>query len=210
MTSTEKNKSMTNNDNVQFRCRTAVMLIWQSHQWDDDFTSCLRASVDPPSSHVWIVVSTFSTCAVGKVLYLVQEFFLLHPSGRRICISQPTDLDIITSEREITLAEQLALLAICCTSARLMAVCGPEIQSIPVHSPGSKLVYPSIRWCVFQRIKMSFLRVLMTLAALLARFVPLVCCLVSGWGCQVSYFWYGKEISTILRMENNNNNQNII
>ncbi len=42
-------------------------------------------------------------------------------------ISQPTDLDIITSEREITLVEQLALLAICCTSAHFMAVCGPEI-----------------------------------------------------------------------------------
>lgn len=81
---------------------------------------------------------TISTCAAGKVLYPVQEFFLLHPSGRRICISQPTDLDIITSEREITLVEQLAPLAICCTSARFMAVCGPEIQSVPLSPSSSR------------------------------------------------------------------------
>lgn len=85
----------------------------------------------------------------GQSLYLVQEFFLLHPSGRQICISRPTDLDIITSEREITLVEQLALLAICCTSAHFMAVCGPEIQSVPLLSPGSELVYLSVRLCVF-------------------------------------------------------------
>lgn len=133
-------------------------------RWFDSLTSGMMTSLPvwellcppspstSPSMHVWIVVSTSSTCAVGKVLYLVQEFFLLHPSGRRICISQPTDLDIITSEREITLVEQLALLAICRTSAHFMAVCGPEIQSTPLPSPGSKFVYVSIRWCVFQRI----------------------------------------------------------
>lgn len=65
----------------------------------------------------------------GNFLYQFQEFFLSRPSGRRICISRPTDLDIITSEREITLVEQLALRAICCTSAPFMAVCGPETRS---------------------------------------------------------------------------------
>lgn len=80
----------------------------------------------------------------AKVLYLVQESFLFRPV--RICISQPTDLDIITSEREITPAEQLALLAICCTSAHFKAVCGPEIQSILSSLQAMDwLVYLSIR-----------------------------------------------------------------
>lgn len=108
-----------------------------------------------------LVVSTSSTCALDKVLYFVQELFLLCPSGRLICISQPTDLDITTSEREITLVEQLAPLAICSTSARFMAVCGPEFESVPLLSPGSTLVYPSFGWFVFQGIEyLSLQRVL--------------------------------------------------
>lgn len=86
---------------------------------------------------------------MGKVLYLVQEFFLLHPSGRWICISQPTDLDIITSEREITLVEQLALLAICCTSAHFMAVglwARDSVHSSPLSRQKTYLsIHPSSR-----------------------------------------------------------------
>lgn len=102
---------------------------------------------DPPS--IQVAFGPSSTCAVGKVFVSCPRI-LPFTSETWICISQPTDLDIITSEREITLVEQLALLAICCTSARFMAVCGPEIQSIPPPSPGSKLVYSS--FCVSFRI----------------------------------------------------------
>lgn len=120
----------------------AVEVIWQSNRWWW-LHFLFESSCDPPSMHVYIVVSTSSICAVGKVLYLVQEFCLLYPSGRRICISQPTDLDIITSEREIASVEQLAVFAICCTSAHFIEVCGPELQSIPLQA-ANVFIYLSI------------------------------------------------------------------
>lgn len=120
----------------------AALVIWQSHWWECDFTSCAS---DPPIVHVQTVVGTSSTCAVGKVLYLVQEFFPLPPSGRRICISQPTDLDIITSEREITLGEQLAPLAICCTSARFHGGLWARDSVHSLFSPGNRHLYLSIQ-----------------------------------------------------------------
>lgn len=86
-------------------------------QWICQSRVCKLLWVHPPRAQ-WV-----------NFLYQFQEFFLSRPSGRRICISRPTDLDIITSEREITLVEQLALRAICCTSAPFMAVCGPETRS---------------------------------------------------------------------------------
>lgn len=79
----------------------------------------------------------------AKVLYLVQESFLFRPF--RICISQPTDLDIITSEREITPAEQLALHAICCTSAPFQGGLWARDSVHSLVSTGDGLVYPSIR-----------------------------------------------------------------
>lgn len=98
---------------------------------------------DPPSDRV--VFGPSSKCAVGKV-FVSYPRILPFTSEKWICISQTTDLDIITSEREITSVEQLA---ICCTSARFMAVCGPEIQSIP--SPLSRQrTCLFILLCVFQ------------------------------------------------------------
>lgn len=64
-------------------------------------------------------------CALGKLLYFVQESFLWHHSWRALCISQPTDLDIIKSEREITAGSNCNLLHICL----FMTVCGPQSQT---------------------------------------------------------------------------------
>lgn len=109
----------------------AVAGIWQSHWRDDDFIFLFESSRSPTSMDVWIAKSVHPPRVQwAKFCILSKNFCLLRPSGRRICISQPTDLDIITSEREITLVEQLSPLAICCTSAHFMGVCGPEIQSI--------------------------------------------------------------------------------
>lgn len=101
----------------------------------------------------WTAPASFQacTCEMQSVhpphVQWAKFCILLHPSGRRICISQPADLDIITSERVITLVEQLALLAICCTSAHFMAVCGSETRSVPLPSPSSRRVYVSIHQC---------------------------------------------------------------
>lgn len=82
--------------------------------------ACGSQSVHPPRVH------RAKFCITSK------NSLLLHHSGRRIYISQPTDLDIITSEREITLVEQLALPAICCTSACFI---GGLWATDPVHLP---------------------------------------------------------------------------
>lgn len=74
---------------------------------------------------VFFWVYWFFKCAQGKLLYFVQEYFLSHHSWRALCISQPTDLDIITSEREITAGSNCNLLHICL----FMTVCGPQSQT---------------------------------------------------------------------------------
>lgn len=111
--------------------------------------------MDPPITRVQTVAGASSACTVGKLLYHVQEFFPSRPLGRWICISQPTDLDIITSEREITLVEQLALHTICCTSARFMAVCGPEARSVFSLQAAGLFRSRHLNWISLQRVLMA-------------------------------------------------------
>lgn len=70
-------------------------------------------------------------CALGKLLYFVQESFLWHHSWRALCISQPTDLDIITSEREITAGSNCNLLHICF----FRTVCGRRARPASTQAP---------------------------------------------------------------------------
>lgn len=70
------------------------------------------------------------------------------------------------------MVEQLALLAICFTSAHFMAVCGPEIESIPLPSPCSKFV------CLSEYLNLISFLTKNVDDILLVSYVPLVYCLV--------------------------------